>query len=78
VKLQDEPFSEKLRKLAGFLDRDGEYVTRVLDVKNVATLRDLTMDEAVDVIKMLDDEDTLQQNEALQEETFEPDDTIPF
>lgn len=63
----------KLVGLAEYVRRGGGYMSRVLDALGVETLDNLSVGNARDAADMILDEDTLRQNES-----FQPDDELPF
>ncbi len=71
--IPDGPLGEKLLGFATYCGRDEGYLNRVLDVKSVSGIGELTVGQVPDVLAMIKDEETLRQNES-----FEPDTDLPF
>ena len=71
--IPDGPLGEKLKGFARYCGRDQGYLHRVLDAVGVSTVEALRMGQVDDVISMITDEEVLRQNES-----FEPDDDLPF
>ena len=71
--IPDGPLGEKVIGFATYCGRDEGYLNRVLDVKDVSAVEALTVGQVPGVLAMIKDEKTLRQNES-----FEPDDDLPF
>jgi len=71
--IPDGPLGEKIIGFAAYCGRDEGYLSRVLDVEGVSAVDALTVEQVSDVLAMIRDEETLRQNES-----FEPDDDLPF
>lgn len=67
------PLADKLKGFARYCGRDEGYLHRVLDAVGVSAVGELAVGQVGDVIDMIKDEEVLRQNES-----FEPDDELPF
>jgi hypothetical protein len=63
----------KLRGLAEYCDRDSGYVSRILDSLQLSGLEQVAVGQVQTVAQMMLDEEVLRQNES-----FDPDDDLPF
>jgi len=73
VSVSGAPLSQKLRGLADYAGRDKSYLTRVLDALSVSGFDEVAVGQAGDAAQMIVDEEMLRQNES-----FQPDDDLPF
>jgi hypothetical protein len=71
--IPDGPLGEKLKGFAHYCGRDEGYLHRVLDAVGVSAVEQIAVGQVPDVIDMVKDEEVLRQNES-----FEPDDELPF
>lgn len=71
--IPDGPLAEKLKGFARYCGRDQGYLHRVLDAIGVSAVEQIAVGQVPDVIDMMKDEEVLRQNES-----FEPDDELPF
>lgn len=71
--IPDGPLGEKLKGFARYCGRDEGYLHRVLDAVGVSAVGAIAVGQVPDVIDMIRDEEVLRQNES-----FEPDDELPF
>jgi hypothetical protein len=71
--IPDGPLAEKLKGFARYCGRDEGYLHRVLDAVGVSSVDQIAVGQVPDVIDMIKDEEMLRQNES-----FEPDDQLPF
>ena len=71
--ISDGPLADKLKGFAQYCGRDEGYLHRVLDAVGVSAMGELAVGQVGDVIDMIKDEEVLRQNES-----FEPDDELPF
>jgi hypothetical protein len=71
--IPDGPLADKLKGFAQYCGRDEGYLHRVLDAVGVSAMGELAVGQVGDVIDMIKDEEVLRQNES-----FEPDDELPF
>jgi len=71
--IPDGPLAEKLKGFARYCGRDQGYLHRVLDAIGVSAVDQIAVGQVPDVIDMIKDEEVLRQNES-----FEPDDELPF
>lgn len=67
------PLADKIRGFARYCGRDEGYLRRVLDVQGVGAVRELTVGQVPETIKMIVDDGKLHQNESTG-----PDDNLPF
>jgi hypothetical protein len=68
-----EPLEAKVKGLLGYCDRDEGYLARCLDVMGVQSAGHVAIAELPDLVELIVSEETLRQNES-----FEPDDDLPF
>ena len=71
--IPDGPLGEKLKGFAWYCGRDEGYLSRVLDAVGVSAVGEITVGQVPDVMDLIKDEEVLRQNES-----FEPDDDLPF
>lgn len=71
--IPDGPLGEKLKGFARYCGRDEGYLSRVLDAVGVSAVGEITVGQVPDVMDLIKDEEVLRQNES-----FEPDDDLPF
>ena len=71
--IPDGPLGEKLKGFARYCGRDEGYLSRVLDAVGVSAVGEITVRQVPDVMDLIKDEEVLRQNES-----FEPDDDLPF
>ena len=71
--IPDGPLADKLTGFARYCGRDQGYLHRVLDAVGVSAVEEIAVGQVGDVIDMIKDEEVLRQNES-----FEPDDELPF
>lgn len=71
--IPDGPLEEKIVGFVRYCGRDEGYLHRVLDAMGVAAVGELKVGQVGTVLDMIKDEEVLRQNES-----FEPDDELPF
>lgn len=73
VQVDGTPLPSKIEAFASFAGRDSGYLRRCLDAVGVQSATHVAVGELGDLVEMLIDEQTLNANES-----FEPDDELPF
>jgi len=71
--IPDGPLADKLKGFVRYCGRDEGYLHRVLNAIGVSAVDQIAVGQVGDVIDMIKDEEVLRQNES-----FEPDDELPF
>lgn len=73
VTVDGTPLPDKMESFARYTERDAEYLKRMADALGVQEFQALAVGRLEDFVRMVEDEEFLQENES-----FEPDSELPF